>query len=129
MLLDPGVHSDVPYQTDLSQVNLGFRLPELDSDTRLQIWRKMLGDLPPSNGTQRLIDNKSALRKWAEEPLNGRQIRNVIHSARLLASPPITGQIKEHHIEDSLQDVVHFMAMIDEEKRDMELKYMSHWSS
>lgn len=86
----------------------------------------MLNDLPSSNGTNLLDEDE--IKNWAKERLNGRQIRNVIHSARLLALPAMDGAVTSENIDDALKDVVSFMGMIEDEKKEMDLKYMSHWS-
>lgn len=70
-----------------------------------------------------------ALKTWAQSPLNGRRIRNVFHSARLFARPPMTGQLTESNIGDALQDVVKFDKMIEEENQDVERSHTAHWTS
>ncbi|KAH8202679.1 hypothetical protein TruAng_003165 [Truncatella angustata] len=112
----------------ISRVNFGMKFPTLDSKTRLQIWEKMLGDLGDSNNADLLNLEKDTLKEWAMKPLNGRQIRNVIYSARLLADPPMTGQITKAGIKQCLADVTNFMDMIQEEKKAVEMDYMSHWA-
>jgi hypothetical protein len=92
----------------ISRVNLGIKFPELDSETRLQIWNKILGGLDGSNKADWLIGDVHTLKKWATQPLNGRQIRNVVYSARLLADPPIFGKLTREGIEECLQDVIKF---------------------
>ncbi|KAH6660285.1 P-loop containing nucleoside triphosphate hydrolase protein [Truncatella angustata] len=92
----------------ISRVNFGMKFPTLDSKTRLQIWEKMLGDLGDSNNADLLNLEKDTLKEWAMKPLNGRQIRNVIYSARLLADPPMTGQITKAGIKQCLADVTNF---------------------
>lgn len=106
-------------------MNLGFRIPHLDDDTRLQIWKKILKEHPQARS---LASKNEIIEKWAKRNLNGRQIRNVIHSAALMASPPRTGQIKENHIEDSLNDVARFINMIDGEKKEVEQSHLAQWS-
>ena len=92
----------------VSRVNLGMEFPELDSATRLQIWKQMLKELGSSSGADWLLGEEQALRNWASKPLNGRQIRNVIYSARLLADPPMIGSLTKKGIEECLQDVINF---------------------
>ncbi|KAI0378642.1 hypothetical protein F5Y04DRAFT_290814 [Hypomontagnella monticulosa] len=109
----------------ISRVNLGMAFPELNSETRLHIWKKIL---EPLNGAHWLIDDTSTMAKWASKPLNGRQIRNVVYSAELLADPPLGGRITQEGIEECLQDVKKFIDMIKDEKKTVEMNYMSHWS-
>lgn len=147
----------------ISRVNLGMAFPELNSETRLQIWKKILGDLGGSNAAW-LSEDEQQLRKWAKKPLNGRQIRNVVYSARLL-SGSTEGNITAEGVENCLDDVIKFskiasddysysllsrvlqawtftlrvfgwlslmfiaiVDMIKEEKKTIEMNYMSHWS-
>lgn len=107
-------------------MNLGFRIPALDFETRLDIWGKMLDSLPDTTDAKLLPER--ARKRWAEFELNGRQIRNVVHSARLLAKEPMTGRLTVENIDDAINDAVNFMKMIEGEKKDMELRTMSHWS-
>lgn len=86
----------------------------------------MLGELPESYGARWLIRDEKVMTRWAATSLNGRQIRNVIHSARLLAN---TGRITADSIDACLRDVEDFINMIDNEKQEVELRHMSHWSS
>ncbi|KAJ0114039.1 P-loop containing nucleoside triphosphate hydrolase protein [Diaporthe amygdali] len=106
----------------ISRVNLGIKIPDLDRGTRLSIWRNVLGE--KINKAGKLLKNQNLMKKWAGEDLNGRQIRNVVFSARLMAS----GDMQEEHISDALEDVVTFKSMIDEEKVAMEKNYMSAWT-
>ncbi|KAK7744040.1 hypothetical protein SLS62_010340 [Diatrype stigma] len=110
----------------ISRVNLGVRFPELDHEIRLQIWQKLLGESGASSLNLRA--DGQALEKFAEIQLNGRQIRNVIYSARLLADPAISGPLTKAEIDKSLKDVINFMDMIKEEKHVVEMNHMSHWS-
>lgn len=87
----------------------------------------MLEELPESYGARWLIRDQKVMTRWASKPLNGRQIRNVIHSARLLATKK--GTITANSIDDCLRDVEDFINMIDKEKQEVELRHMSHWSS
>lgn len=68
---------------------------------RLQIWKKLLGEF----GGSSLIDGQD-LEEFAENQLNGRQVRKVIYSARLLANLPISGPLSKAEIDKSLKDVI-----------------------
>lgn len=98
----------------------------MDFETRLDIWNKMLDNLPNTTDTKLLLPDDR--KRWADFNLNGRQIRNVIHSARLLANEPMSGKLTVKSIDDAINDAVNFMKMIEGEKQDMELRTMSHWS-
>lgn len=110
-------------------MNLGIKIPDLVPDTREKIWNRtlkeeQLGDIEFLEG-----DRKAVVRKWAEEELNGRQIRNVAHSARLMASlrpGPVT--VRKDDINQAVEDVLGFKSMIAQEKVSMEQKYLSHWA-
>ncbi|KAI0844148.1 hypothetical protein F5Y00DRAFT_266876 [Daldinia vernicosa] len=111
----------------ISRVNLGMAFPELEYETRLQIWKSIFSQDDDANAAIWLSDSKeTTLRKWATKPLNGRQIRNVIYSARLLGDSG--GKITENGIEDCLRDVINFMDMIEKKKKENDMSYMSHWS-
>lgn len=86
----------------------------------------MLGSLPETTNAKDFWPEDC--KKWAKVELNGRQIRNVIHSARLLAEPPMSGTLTVANIDAAIKDAVNFMKMIEGEKKDMELRTMSHWS-
>ena len=96
----------------VSRVNLGMAFPELDYTTRLKIWKKVLDEAKDkSGGVHELLKQERALEEWANKPLNGRQIRNVIHSARLLTnseSESKSGILTKKVIDECLQDVISF---------------------
>lgn len=111
------------------KVNLGIKIPDLVTDTREEIWNRVLkeeelGDIEFSEG-----ERKAIVRRWAEEELNGRQIRNVAHSARLMASlRPGPVRVRKNDIDQAVKDVLGFKSMIAEEKVSMEQKYLSQWT-
>ncbi|KAL1848120.1 hypothetical protein Daus18300_013720 [Diaporthe australafricana] len=113
----------------ISRVNLGIKVPDLDQETRLQIWTRVLEE--DINGVRREIDKKllEPIKRWAEKDLNGRQIRNVVLSARLAAfKGELPIQVLANHIQEALEDVLKFKDMIAEEKQTMEQTYLSQWS-
>ncbi|KAI1382942.1 uncharacterized protein F4822DRAFT_434871 [Hypoxylon trugodes] len=111
----------------ISRVNLGVKFPKLDEETRFRIWEKILSDPEVSEAASQLLEQRSTLRKWAGKPLNGRQSRNVVYSARLLTEPH-GSKITRENIEDGIQDATGFMDMIEEEMKETEMNYMSHWT-
>lgn len=112
----------------ISRVSIGMKYPDFDSETRFHLWEKVLNSLPESNQAHWIVEDEKKLRGWAARHLNGRQIRNVIRSAQLLAKPPMTGRLTYADIDKCLQDVMDFMDMIKVEKKNVEMNYMSQWS-
>ncbi|KAI1763456.1 hypothetical protein GGR53DRAFT_497613 [Hypoxylon sp. FL1150] len=88
----------------ISRVNLGMAFPELNPETCLQIRRKKLGDLGTSNVAW-LCEDEQQLRKWRRRSLNGRQIRNVVYSARLL-SGSADAKTTIEGIENGLESII-----------------------
>ncbi|KAF2469434.1 P-loop containing nucleoside triphosphate hydrolase protein [Lindgomyces ingoldianus] len=75
-----------------SRIHLKISYPELDRTARLQVWRNLIDLLPPS-----LVGLDSAdLEYLAERKMNGREIKNVIKAAQLLASGADTSLCLEH---------------------------------
>jgi len=71
-----------------SRVHVTLGLPALDRDRRAEVWGLFLEDL--SHKTALSAEQHSALQslvrdKWSQEPLNGRQIRNAVRTAMLVA--------------------------------------------
>jgi hypothetical protein len=58
---------------------VSLRYPELNTASRRQIWAQFLGDSYIGGFSTQELD------RIAEEPLNGRQIKNVLRIARFLA--------------------------------------------
>lgn len=104
-------------------------LPGLDEQTRSNIWYQLLKSLPKSNKPSWMNEEADIPSGWKERDLNGRQIRNVIQSACLLATPPVTGEVKKKEVESALKDVVGFMDMIKSEKKNVESNHLAQWSS
>lgn len=71
-----------------SRVHVTLGLPALDRDRRAEVWGIFLEDL--ARKTALSADQHSALvslvcNKWSQDPLNGRQIRNAVRTAMLVA--------------------------------------------
>lgn len=64
-----------------SRIDLTLHYPDLDFDSRLNIWRTFV-----EPGSSKTNIAESELAKLAEADMNGRQIKNVVKTARLLAS-------------------------------------------
>ncbi|ETS81506.1 hypothetical protein PFICI_06508 [Pestalotiopsis fici W106-1] len=66
-----------------SRIHLTIHYPQLDRSSRLHIWRTFVH--PDSAGKTSAVQ-EADLSELAENELNGRQIKNVVKTARLLAS-------------------------------------------
>ncbi|KAF2197621.1 P-loop containing nucleoside triphosphate hydrolase protein [Delitschia confertaspora ATCC 74209] len=75
-----------------SRIHLKISYPELDRAARLRIWRNLIDFLPPSFVSLSKID----LISLAERKMNGREIKNVIKAAQLLASEQDKPLDREH---------------------------------
>jgi hypothetical protein len=69
--------------------------------------------------------------EWAKSDLNGRQIRNVISSAALLARSEnnTSPQLKSENINDILKDTIAFIKIIKDEKDKVEMQFLPQWST
>ncbi|KAI7777894.1 hypothetical protein LA080_002946 [Diaporthe eres] len=67
-----------------SRIHLTINYPKLDQSSRLHIWRTF-ANLGAADGSTSELDEESMVR-LAEAELNGRQIKNVVKTARLLAA-------------------------------------------
>lgn len=103
----------------ISRVNLGFRIPPLDPNTRLDIWKQ---GLSKTEGDEL----EKSLQEWKKHDLNGRQIRNIIYSSRLLTTDSSSTQEAKKNLEDSIEDVMKFKQMIQDEQ---EKEKASQWRS
>lgn len=83
-----------------SRVSLGIKYGPLLIEQREQIWRNLLDRLGPSEieGRQEIMSCIDAIKQWE---LNGRQIRNVLRMAQLLAftEQGRRGALRFRHIE------------------------------
>ncbi|KAI0151776.1 P-loop containing nucleoside triphosphate hydrolase protein [Xylariaceae sp. FL1272] len=74
-----------------SRIHLTINYPELNVDSRLQIWKTFVKPESGSNAVQ-----KAELQMLSRIKLNGRQIKNVVKTARLLASREEKALTLEH---------------------------------
>ncbi|KAH7113214.1 P-loop containing nucleoside triphosphate hydrolase protein [Dendryphion nanum] len=65
-----------------SRIHLKISYPELDRDARLKVWHNLIGLLPPGSVGLDATD----LAVLAERSANGREIKNTIKAAQLLAN-------------------------------------------
>lgn len=64
-----------------SRIHVPLKYEELPADSRVRIWRNFL------DGVDGSVDvDEAGLRALAQSPLNGRQIKNVVRTARSLAN-------------------------------------------
>ncbi|KAF9883009.1 hypothetical protein FE257_004322 [Aspergillus nanangensis] len=71
-----------------SRIHVSVRYPDLDTAARRQIWTQFLGTTPGFSSEQ--------LESMAAVPLNGRQIKNVLKTAHLLAREQESELTYEH---------------------------------
>lgn len=74
-----------------SRIHLTINYPSLDESSRLMVWQTFAGDTVSNSG---LTDTD--LTKLAKLKLNGREIKNIIKTARLLANRRSTTLAIEH---------------------------------
>ena len=68
-----------------SRIHLAIHYPALDAPKRKELWRFFLGRI--GDGTAlRLLDQANLLDAIIDEPINGRQIKNVVRTAHALAT-------------------------------------------
>ena len=82
-----------------SRVHVTLGLPALDRPRRADVWEIFLEDL----SRQAVVspEQRSALQtlvrdKWSKEPLNGRQIRNAVRTAMLVAEKKKEAPSQQH---------------------------------
>lgn len=70
-----------------SRIHLTIDYPKLDLASRLHVWKTFIG-LTESNGSGASATDitEQDLQQLAKEELNGRQIKNIVKTARLLAA-------------------------------------------
>ena len=71
-----------------SRVHVTLGLPALDGDRRAEVWDIFFEDLARKalvSSEQRSALQSLVRKKWSQEPLNGRQIRNAVRTALLVA--------------------------------------------
>ncbi|KAF2183421.1 P-loop containing nucleoside triphosphate hydrolase protein [Zopfia rhizophila CBS 207.26] len=73
---------DEPFR---SRVQLAMHYPPLNEDDRREVWRMFFRDMLEGDEKLKHDELKDKLDTLARHPLNGRQIRNVINTARQLA--------------------------------------------
>jgi hypothetical protein len=68
-----------------SRIQLALHFDNLDADRRAKIWAKFIDRLAELNEDVDFDDVRAHLEALARPPMNGRQIRNAVTTARQLA--------------------------------------------
>jgi hypothetical protein len=68
-----------------SRIQLALHFDNLDTDRRAKIWAKFIDRLAELNEDVDFDDVRAHLEALARPPMNGRQIRNAVTTARQLA--------------------------------------------
>lgn len=68
-----------------SRVQLALHYPNLDEDGRYEVWSNFMDSLADGGESASFEEIKKKLSMLARHPLNGRQIRNTINTARQVA--------------------------------------------
>ncbi|KAK2764865.1 hypothetical protein FQN54_008562 [Arachnomyces sp. PD_36] len=95
-----------------SRIHVSLNYPELDPTSRRQIWTQFLGDEHIGGFTRQELD------QMAEVPLNGRQIKNVLRTAHLLAQKQKVGRLGYGHIQTILKLRTSNLALLGDSKDD-----------
>lgn len=67
-----------------SRIHVPIRYDNLDANSRAKVWKNFLGQLEGECGGVDI--DEAGYQKLAESPLNGRQIKNVVRTAKSLAA-------------------------------------------
>lgn len=106
----------------ISRVNLGLKIPSMDESTRLKIWKQKFQF--SKDVTKNLAKDFAT---WARHELNARQIRNVAHSARLIAGKSASDEVWRTSVEAAIADVMSFTKMIEQEKENEAMRGLGGW--
>lgn len=74
-----------------SRIDLTLHYPDLDFASRLSVWKTFV-----QPGSEKTVIEEPELAKLAEDFMNGRQIKNVVKTSRLLASRDKVPLMLEH---------------------------------
>lgn len=104
---------------------MAIKFETMTEETRRQIWADMFENMRDLQQRQ-LEDLKKLVKSdWAKLDLNGRQIRNVVWNARILADKK--GCDLKVSIDEVLDDTKLFLKQIDNAKKDEERKLLGDW--
>lgn len=86
-----------------SRIHISLPYAELTAQSRKKIWTTFLTNMTDTD-TSEVLDDERQIDDYADKDLNGRQIKNIVKMAGLLAVSE-GGKLKEEHIETVL-DIV-----------------------
>ena len=69
----------------VSRVHLQIHYPQLDESSRLQVWRNFLSSISQSALPYDSNLSNAELKRLAKTPMNGREIKNIVKTALLIA--------------------------------------------
>lgn len=102
-----------------SRIQMALGYEDFVPSQRERIWKSLLGVvLRDLADVDRVIIEK-ALPRWSEYTLNGREIRNTLTLAGLLALDDLSseGKVKIKHIEQALSEVLQFQEFFEDNKK------------
>lgn len=103
---------DVAFQ---SRIQLAISYEELGADTREKIWRSLLKTVIVDVTESEKSAIERAIPGLSQENLNGRQIRNTLTQANLLALDDFSSECKVQlkHIKEAIYETLHFQTFFD----------------
>ncbi|KAK8126987.1 uncharacterized protein PG998_002746 [Apiospora kogelbergensis] len=92
-----------------SRIHLAIRYPSLSEASRRVLWKTFLRKISEETANQ--LDSTGVLEKLATEPLNGRQIKNLVRTASALAinDEESGGNISQRHLNLALEPMKSFL--------------------
>lgn len=102
-----------------SRIQMALGYEEFVPSQREKIWKSLLSAvLVDLTDVDRVVIEK-ALPKWSEYNLNGREIRNTLTLAGLLALDDLSseGKVKKKHIENALGEALQFQDFFEDAKK------------
>lgn len=106
----------------VSRIHIAIHYPSLSLPVRRELWYSLLKQI--SNETAEVMNRDGVLNKLAEEPLNGRQIKNIIRIAYALAlsDGSASGRISERHLQASVRPIRSFTKDVEHELEDSNMR-------
>lgn len=98
-----------------SRIHLAIRYPSLCNDSRRTLWQTFLRRVSEQAADE--LGTSGVLERFADEPLNGRQIKNLIRTASALAINDETsgGRLLPSHLASALEPMKNFMSDMESE--------------
>ncbi|KAI0546701.1 P-loop containing nucleoside triphosphate hydrolase protein [Xylaria curta] len=106
----------------ISRIHIAIRYPSLSWPFRRELWYSFLKQ--GSEETAEAMSREGVLDRLAAEPLNGRQIKNIVRTACALALSDHStgGRISERHLQSSLRPIKDFMEYVEKEFKQSKVK-------